>query len=420
MDVAKQVDNIVDDLVKNIETRLNNRVDQLVEQALQARLDAIDYEKKLNWLASAKLDNLISDMDVDMKSVQARIDAVGDTVVNGIASEGQRLATDYIKNKLYTEMDLNHVVREVVATEISKKLSTFEFPRGSIPGEAINAKGLQLTGNNIQGGIVKNFSSNGIEDKSSQVQMTLLDTAVVIENKIVSLGLEVKGQTVIEGDLHILGDVPMDGPFFKRIIDNTVQATKLSLNTELFEGFSSTLFDRIRTQGIDLDKLVINGQNLVDGNKLNYGISDTNITRVGIVKDLQTQGESYLSGTLYVGKDRVGINTMEPGHALSVWDQEVEVAVTKRQRDVAWVGMPREQSMILGANNKDNITLNQDGSVSVARLFVNHTEFGTCDGTPNFESAKGSVMFNNNPIPGGPAGWVCLGGAAWSRFGTLG
>lgn len=419
MDITNQVDNIVENLVKQIEARLNTRVDNLVNEALSKRLDNIDYEKKLNWLASAKLDNLISGMEVDQSRVQERLDAVADVVVNNFGQETKRLATEHVKNKLYNEIDVNHTVREIVLTEISKKLATFAFPKASIPGEAINSQSLTISGNNVRGGVIQNFNSNGIEDKSTQVQMTLLDAGVVVENKIISLGLEVKGQTVIEGDLHIKGDVPMTGTFAKRLIDNTIAATRESLNAELFDGFSATLFDRIAEHGIDLSKVTLNGNPVFDGPKLNYGITDTNITRLGIVRDLQSAGEALLSQTLYVSDKRVGINTLEPGHALSIWDQEVEIGFSKRERDVAWIGTPREQTLVLSANRKDNLTLNKDGTVSINTLYIGQQEIGFNSGTPGHAAPKGSVLFNNNPGPGQPAGWISLGNGAWSRFGTL-
>jgi hypothetical protein len=359
-------------------------------------------------------------MDVDQTRVQQRLDEVSDQVINNFETETRRLATEHVKSKLYQEVDVNHVVREIVLTEISKKLATFAFPKGSIPGDAVNPSGLRLSGNNIKGGIIQNFNSSGIQDKSTNVQMTLLDAGVVIENKIVSLGLEVKGQTVIEGDLHIKGDVPMDGSFFQRIIQNTVAATRETLNAELFESYNNDIFERIRENGLDVSKISLNGSAVIDGPKLNPGITDTNITKLGLVRDLQTTGEALLSQTLYVGNRRIGINTLEPGHALSIWDEEVEIGFGKRQRDVAWFGTPREQSLLLGANKKDNLVLNPDGSVSVQKLYIRQIEVGISDGTPKDSAAKGAIRFNSNPVPGGPAGWISLGGGAWSRFGTLG
>lgn len=420
MDVTQQVDSIVDGLVKQIETRLHARVDQLVNSALQEKLDLIDYDKKLNWLASAKLDTLISAIEIDHTHVQARLDAVSDQVVTGFADETKRMATEHVKHKLYNEIDVNHVVREIMVSEITKKLATFAFPRSSIPGSAIDSASLAMSGNNIKGGTIQEFGSTGIQDKSTQVQMTLLDQGVVIENKLISLGLEVRGQTVIEGDLHITGNVPMDGSFFQKIIDNTVAATKSELNADLFEGFTDTIFQRIRDQGLDLNKITLDGNEIVVGNKLSYTINDTNITRLGLVRDLQTTGDSLFGQTLYVGQKRVGINTLEPGHAFSVWDQEVEIGFSKRERDVAWIGTPREQSVVLSANRHDNVVLNKDGSVSVQKLFIGPMELGSSAGTPSDVAPKGAVRFNSDPKSGSAAGWVSLGGGAWSRFGTLG
>ena len=197
-------------------------------------------------------------------------------------------------------------------------------------------------------------------------------------------------------------------------------ATKQSLNTELFDGFSSTLFERIQENGLDLNKLTLNGTPVIEGSKLSYSVTDTNITRLGLVRDLQTAGEALLSQTLYVGDKRVGINTLEPGHALSVWDQEVEIGFSKRERDVAWIGTPREQTVVLSANRKDNLVLNKDGTVSINELYIGQQQIGFSAGTPAHAATKGSVLFNSAPGPGQPAGWISLGGGAWSRFGTLG
>jgi hypothetical protein len=420
MDVTKQVDSIVSNLVRDIESGVNSRIDNLIIQALTKRLEDFDYEKKINYLASIKLDGVIANMNVDQERVQARLNEVADTVVNNFDGEARRLATDHVRTKLHNDIDINAVVREIILVEISKKLSTFNFPRNSIPGEAVDSRKLEISGNNIKGGIIKNFSSSGIDDRSTEVQMTLLDQGVVVENKIIALGLEVKGQVVIEGDLHIKGKVPMENEFFKTLVDNAVEATRTSLGPDIFEGFSNTIFERIRENGLDLTKITLDGNEVITGNKLSYGVTDTNINRLGMVKDLQTTGESYFSQTLYVGDKRVGINTLEPGHAFSVWDQEVEIGFGKRERDVAWVGTPREQSVVLSSNRKDNLVLNKDGSVSIQKLYIGQVELGTSEATPNDSAPKGSVRFNSNPNPGGPAGWISLGGGAWSRFGTLG
>jgi hypothetical protein len=155
------------------------------------------------------------------------------------------------------------------------------------------------------------------------------------------------------------------------------------------------------------------------GNKLNYGIVDTNIQRVGQLKDLQTAGETLLSETLYVGKDKVGIGTIEPGHSLSVWDQEVEIGVGKRLKDTGWIGTPRNQNLIISANNQDNLVIAADGSVQVKQLTVNKISIISTPQVPSGIYPKATVAFNENPAPGQPIGWVSLGNGSWSKFGTI-
>ena len=420
MDITTPLDTIVNNLVRDIETRLNSRVDQLVTQHLTQRLDAVDYDSKLNWLAAAKLDNMIAGMEVDLSSVQKRVDKVADVVVNNVELEARRTATEMIKTQLYNELDINKLVRGIIADELVSKLSTFSFPDRSIPGNAINPTGLTLTGHNITGGVIKGFNSSGIEDKSTGVQMTLLDQAVVIENKVVTMGLEVHGTTVIDGDIHLNGSIPEDSRFYQQLVAHAVEGTRESLGTELFQGYSDVLFGLIKDKGIELDKISMNGQPIIEGNKLNYGIVDTNITRLGLVRDLQTTGESLLVNTLYVASDRVGINTTEPNMVLDVWDQEVEIGFSKRQKNTGWLGTPREQDLILGAAGKENLVLRTDGSIEVQKIKLNGTELGKSDRPPTHDAPPGSVVFNSAPVLGGPAGWMSLGGGTWSRFGTLG
>ncbi len=420
MDVTAQVDSIVENLVRGIETRLEARLEQTVTAFLQSKLDTVDVDKKLNWLASVKLDALIGDLSIDSAMVQQRVDAVTDTVVNGIEAECRRSSLERIRHRINSELDINKLVKEILSSELDARITHLNFPEHSIPGSSIDVHSLHMSGDSIQGGIIKNFGSTGIQDLSDNVQLTLLNEAVVIENNVVTLGLQVKGTTVLEGDLVIHGNVPPESQFYSSLISNTVHGVKQSMDQEFFGDYASVIFERIREQGLDLNRITLNGTEVITGNKLNYGITDTNITRVGMIKDLQTQGESYLSEVLYAGKNKIGINTLEPAYSLTVWDQEVEVGIGKRSRDTGWIGTSRRQDLIISANNQDNLILQQDGSVGVQRLHVNKVSLISSASTPSTAEPKGTVAFNENPAPGQPIGWVSLGNGAWAKFGIVG
>lgn len=420
MDVTTQVDSIVENLVRGIETRLEARLEQTVMAYLQTKLETVDVEKKLNWLASVKLDNLIGELTLDEAAIQQRVSAVTDTVVNGIEAECRRVSLERVKHRINSELDVNKIIKEILSSELDSRIKNIDFPEASLPGRSIDISSLQLSGNNVQGGTIKNFNSTGIQDLSNDVQITLLDQAVVIENNVITLGLQVKGTTVIEGDMVIHGNVPPESQFYSSIVSTAIDGVKASMDQEFFGDYAGVIFDRIREQGLDLSRITLNGTEIITGNKLNYGITDTNITRVGMIKDLQTQGESYLSEILYAGKNRVGINTLEPAHSLTVWDQEVELGLGKRSKDVGWIGTSRRQDLILSSNNQDNLILRQDGAVSVQRLQVNKVNLISVSGTPASNEPKGTVAFNENPAPGQPIGWVSLGNGSWAKFGTVG
>jgi hypothetical protein len=249
--------------------------------------------------------------------------------------------------------------------------------------------------------------------------MTILDEAVVIENSMVAMGLNVKGTTVLEGDLIINGKVPERSEFFKKLVTDISTATRESLSTEMFEGFSNIIFDNIRKEGLDLDRITIGGTEVIKGNQLNYGITDSNLKKIGILDDLQVSGDTLLAQTLAVMKNRVGVNTKDPGHALSVWDQEVEIGFGKRERDVAWINTPRGQKIIIGVGKNDNIVVDDEGQVQVKSIDIGSVKHTSSDTVPDYNAPLGVIAWNSRPAPGSSIGWVSLGNGSWSRFGII-
>jgi hypothetical protein len=96
-----------------------------------------------------------------------------------------------------------------------------------------------------------------------------------------------------------------------------------------------------------------------------------------------------------------------------------EGLIVKRKKDTGSFGTPRNQSLILTSNNKDNIVLDPDGSTRIDDLRMGDMRFSTSNEPPRYVSERGHVVFNNNPNPGGPMGWICLGSANWANFGII-
>jgi hypothetical protein len=398
---AELRDQISNEIVAKIaNTEFDSVVQRLVEQQIRTRLDQF---------------NFVSTSDEQLQKIIAQLT---DQINKNLVTTANQQISSYINQKL-AAVDLSTVVSGLVQNKISGLLQNQQFPEKSISHTSVDFSGLRLTGDQIQGGIITNFGSTGIEDLSTKVQMTLMDQATAFEGPVWAPSVKVKGDVSLDGRLIINGEVAADAQGFIKLVEQTSQAVKTLLTDDLFLGFSDIIFKKMQTDGIDLDKITQDGKEVIKGNQLGYHIIDTNIRRLGVVNDLQTSGENLLSDTLYVTKGRIGVNTIDPGAALAVWDQEVEVTVSKQSQDTGYVGTPRSQRLILGSNNKQNIILETDGSVEIENLRVGNVPMSSASVIPNYPSITGTIVWNESPQPGGPVGWICLGATRWAKFGTI-
>lgn len=346
-------------------------------------------------------------------------------ILSGLAQALQQAVDDaktqvnYEVSKKLNDLDINMVVNEVVKNKLQTLISLNDFPERSIPHTSIVFDGLKLSGDLIRGGIIQEFGSTGIEDLATKVQMTVLDQAVTFETALWAPEVKVKGDITVEGDLVIKGEIPTDSPAFLKLTEYSAKKTVESLNTHLFESFSDIIFNKIKNEGIELDIIKQQGKEVVVGNQLGYHITDTNIQRVGLVRDFNSVGDTYLSETLYASGNRVGINTIDPSAVFSVWDQECEININKRQQDVGFIGTPRRQELVVGANNKENIRLDVEGATHINRLVVNNIPMSSLPAVPNTEGERGEIYWNEDPDLGDFIGWVCLGGTRWAGFGRI-
>ena len=137
--------------------------------------------------------------------------------------------------------------------------------------------------------------------------------------------------------------------------------------------------NRIKQDGLDLTKITVNQNTVIEGNQLGTSITESNLQKLGLLRELQVSGETAIAGTFYVGNKRIGVNTIEPSAALAVWDEEVELTVSKYRDDTARLATPRAQTLILGSNRNNNIILGTDGSTEIGRLRIGSNQFGSGD-----------------------------------------
>ena len=317
------------------------------------------------------------------------------------------------------QIDVQLLLKDYVDRTLGGAIKTVNFPENSIPGTAIDRSSLHIGGDNVSGGIIRNFGSTGIQDSASRCILTVLDDATVVENNLVAAAASIKGDLTVDGSLNVLGEIDPDSPFFKDLSERAAGLVHMSLNKELYSMFTDTVFSKIKTDGLDLTKLTLNGNEIVTSNQLGHSIIESNLQKLGQLRSLTVTGESTLGNALFVGNKRIGIGTTEPAAILDIWDQEVNISTSKLRQNVGIFGAARNQQLVLSSNSKENLTLEVNGSVTIPKLNIGSVTITSSSTEPKYDAPRGDIVINSAPEVGRPALWVSLGGARWATTGNL-
>ena len=420
MDINEQLQPVIASLIDGLKVSIESELRDKISQEVLKKIADTEINSIIEGLVAGQISERVAKFDfvnASHEQLTLIVAQLTDQIQKTLAQEANTQINSYITQRL-AQVDLNSLISSLIGNKLSTMLDSRNFPPQSIPQSAIDFNGLTLSGDHIKGGIITKFGSTGIDDLSTKIQMTLMDQATAFEGPVWAPEIKVKGNVTVAGKLTV-SEIDSTTPAFAQFIEAASVAVRDKLDTALFTSFSDIIFEKLKTEGIDLDKISQGGRDVVKGNQLGYHIVDTNIQRVGMVKDLQTQGEAYLSSTLYTTKGRVGINTMDPSAVLSVWDEEVEINVGKRSQDTATINTPRYQTLVLGANGNNNLTLTPDGSVEVDSISIGSVLMSSAVTIPNYSGITGQIVWNQAPAPGSAIGWVCVGGHLWAKFGTV-
>ena len=413
-----KLDDVVSSLIADVQQRLNSQIERTIVDHVRKTLDTFDFDGKINLLTSLKIDNKIGDFELRPELVEAKLQAAADTILEQLNRHAKSQITADIAGKI-NSIDFNQSMVNAIAQQVEARMGTMTFPDNSIPFAAINNEQIYISGDQIQGGIIEHFGSTGIDDRSTGVALTILDEHTIVENNLIALSADIKGSLKVEGDLVLKGSLPVDSQAFKDIVENTTNSVLNSMDLNLFGNFSDLIFNKILTEGVNANKLIIGGEEAIVDNRLANRITDSNLQKLGQVRDLQTRGETFLSDSLYVSAKRVGVNTIEPGYALTVWDQEIEIAVSKQSQNVGMIGTPRNQELIISSNNKHNLVCRPDGSVKIDKLNIGDVQMVSSPGVPKTDMPRGTIVWNSSIGVNQPVGWVSLGGAKYAHFGII-
>ena len=263
--------------------------------------------------------------------------------------------------------------------------------------------------------MVERFASTGMDDQATSCQLTVMDDTVVIENRLTARDLNIVNAAVMQ-DLVVKGSVNIDNPSWNLLADGIADRTLKRLNKEWRDTLVSQVADEIRNKGINFDQITMAGQPVIQGTRLTQHVTDSSLQTVGVLKNLQVQGETHLNNTVSVMNRRLGINTQTPEMALSIWDEEVSVIIGKHKAKQAYIGTSRDSAVAIGVNRVPHIEIDTDGLTTVKKLRVGLHRISHDTQVPGWSGTRGDLVFNASTGPDRVFAWVCLGAHRWQTL----
>lgn len=213
--------------------------------------------------------------------------------------------------------------------------------------------------------------------------------------------------------------------------------------------------DRIWTsESIDLSEgqsYYISNTPVLSLNELGNSVRNSNLTSVGTLQNLRTQGDLVIDDYIYYNSslDALGIGTEAPNGKLSIATLDAEFIVDT-DPGLVKLGTWTTSDLDLITDDTVRIKIERNGTVTVKEKLIVEQQVGigvknfgtdadlTVAGAIRFQGKKfdssdtipssgtylkGDIVWNSNPQPTGYVGWVCVREGTpgeWKPFGQIG
>ena len=338
------------------------------------------------------------DQYIDSANIQQTIDqAVQDNIVTAIKDLG--------RDPVWVEK-IERLVNQSMVQRVVAGLSAIDVA-------GLICQRVDENMSELDSKVAKRLQTPGIQDHAQQSELTVMDENVVVENCLTANRIDIVGSAKIN-ELTVTGSINTDNRSWQTLSDAISEKTLERLTTEWKYSLIADVENKIRERGIDFMQVQIDGVRVVEGDTLSRKITNSNLQKVGALKDLMVAGEAHIYNTVSVLNKRLGVNTQEPEMALSVWDEEVSILAGKFKDKAAYIGTGRAQNLVLGVNRTPAIEIDIDGVTAIKKLRIGVHRISHGTEIPNYSGTKGDVVFNANPsINNNVFAWQCLGGFKW-------
>jgi hypothetical protein len=319
-----------------------------------------------------------------------------------INQEIQKVLTEKI-NGIVSNVDIGSIILERIDNYINERASSGKLSRGVISHEQVDWTDYVLPAAHIGTGVIKNFTSQGIDDHATEVNLTVLDGQVIIENETITKDLVVVESANIK----------------QLTVDNLTINQKLVIKDPLFSAHIRGMIDNKIAQSQEDNTwdtmgkpLLSNGVEMLSTGKLGPSIVESNLRKVGRLTELSVTGEATLGETVYIGNGKMAINTDEPSGVFTVWDEEAELSIRKYKNRTMYVGSTRDSELVFGVGGDAIVNIRRTG-VETNSVKIGNITISNGNKEPSEGGSPGDLVINDSVNSGQPWAWRCTGGKKW-------
>lgn len=236
---------------------------------------------------------------------------------------------------------------------------------------------IQLTGDQISGGKIQNFSSVGINDSATNTMLTITDAGIKAHNADIN---NIKGNVAVEetltaGNVIVANDLTVSGvlranvdidysKFFKRIPDRGISGDKISGG--MIRNFTSTGIKDVSSTGI---KIMVS-DDAVNIDTLAVSNIQGDITVAGTVESKHVETDTLHARQIHVEELRADIR-FERTESLEFIKSAGNEVIGK---GVVWKGEGPTRQLILQPNNQifstENLNLHRERNYQIDNIPV--------------------------------------------------
>lgn len=359
-------------------------------------------------------------------------------------------------------------------TDIRKSLETIATAIETLqrtPTERPTILDRELSGNKIHGGIITQFSSTGIVDKSSKNVLIVKDDGIhvdVVNAKTINNPLTVNGDLTVKGTVHakrmhvdeLVADIRQErtdplsfigknnNPAYGQgLIWPGGEYTKQFMLMERPDRFFATESVELRAGKI----FMINGQNVLAQDELGKTVTKSNLKKVGTLEALAVETNLTVDNFLHYNANTqsLGLGTETPNGTFGIasWDHEFVITGTEDKKFK--LGTYTLGSLEIITDDTTRISIESSGTITLHKKVIIEDKLGigvknfatdadiTTAGPVRFQDkkfeigdeipksgsyVKGDIVWNTLPTPSGYVGWICIKGGSpgtWKPFGQI-